>query len=81
MNNFFFSDKEIDKLLDEGRALTDPKERKKIYDKVQYLLAERAPIVFLYSPTVSVAHVKALKNFKLLPNESLLYIKDAKVVK
>ncbi len=81
VNNFFFSDKEIDELLDKGRMLTDPKERKKIYDKIQYLLAERAPIVFLYSPTVSVAHVKALKGFKLLPNESLLYIKDTKMEK
>ena len=81
VNNFFFSDKEIDRLLDKGRILTDPEERKKIYDKIQYLLSERAPIVFLYSPTVSVAHVKALKGFKLLPNESLLYVKDAKIEK
>ncbi len=81
VNNFFFSDKEIDKLLDKGRALTDPRERKKIYDKVQYLLAERAPIVFLYSPTVSVAHRKGLEGFKLIPNESLLYIKDTKIEK
>ncbi len=81
VNNFFFSDKEIDELLEKGRTLTDPNERKKIYDKIQYLLAEKAPIVFLYSPTISMVRSKRLKGFELSPTGSLFFIKDAKVEK
>ncbi len=41
----------IDKLLEEGRQITDPIERKKIYQDFQKYLLEEMPAVFLNYPT------------------------------
>lgn len=42
----------IDKLLEEGRQITDPIERKKIYYDFQRYLLEESPAIFLSYPTV-----------------------------
>ena len=41
-----------------------PSERKQIYDKVQQLLADNVPLVFLASPHVVVAARKWVGNFR-----------------
>ncbi|QER41831.1 peptide-binding protein [Thermodesulfobacterium sp. TA1] len=41
---------ELDKLLEEGRYTLDKKRRKKIYAKIQEILAEDQPYTFLYIP-------------------------------
>ena len=48
MNNFF-KDSEVDKLLDKGRELTTYSERKKVYDDLQIMLAEKAGYIPLLS--------------------------------
>lgn len=46
-NAFQFSDAEVDQLLEEGRATTDPDARREIYQQVETLLAEQVPAVFI----------------------------------
>lgn len=45
-----YSNPRVDKLLDEGRAVSFPTERQKIYREIHSLLAADAPCVFLYCP-------------------------------
>ncbi len=74
VNNFLFKDAEVDKLLDKGRQLTTFAERKPVYDELQILLAEKAPVIFLYCPFETHVMSKAIKGFKQVGYGSLYYI-------
>ncbi len=57
LNFVGYSNPELDKLLEEGRYTLDQKKRKKIYYKVQEILAEDQPYTFLYIPmTLEAIH-------------------------
>jgi len=45
-----FANPEVDRLLDEGRGTFDLEKRKKAYFRIQEILAEEQPYVFLYVP-------------------------------
>jgi peptide/nickel transport system substrate-binding protein len=81
VNNFLFKDADVDKLLDLGRSLTRKAERKVTYDKLQALLTERAPAVFLYCPYENQVLGAKTKGFKLVGNGSLYYLTQTTVVK
>lgn len=46
-----FSDLRVDKLLEDGRKISDQKERREIYLDFQRFLVEETPVVFLEHPT------------------------------
>ena len=46
-NLVFYSNPEVDRLLQEGRATADFEERKEIYDEIQAITAEEVPIITL----------------------------------
>ena len=50
LNFVGFSNPEIDGLLEEGRSTFDIEKRKKAYFRIQEILAEEQPYVFLYVP-------------------------------
>ncbi len=50
LNFVGYANPELDKLLEEGRYTLDKEKRKKIYYKVQEILAEDQPYTFLYIP-------------------------------
>lgn len=56
-----YSNPEVDRLLDEGRAVFSPTERQKIYRSIHSLLAGDAPCVFLYCPRSMLAICKRFK--------------------
>jgi len=74
VNNFLFKDADVDKLLDQGRSLTKPSERKPVYDKLQALLTERAPAIFLYCPMENQVLGLKVKGFRQVGNGSLYYL-------
>jgi peptide/nickel transport system substrate-binding protein len=74
VNNFMFKDAEVDKLLDQGRVLTKVSERKPIYDKIQVLLAEKAPLIFLYCPLETQVLGKDVSGFKQIGDGNLYYL-------
>ncbi|HOS97278.1 MAG TPA: hypothetical protein PLU54_06450 [Deltaproteobacteria bacterium] len=45
-----FTNAEVDQLLVDGRQTYDNASRKQCYDRVQVILAEEQPYVFLYVP-------------------------------
>lgn len=50
LNHVYFENDEVDSLLEEGRKVFDTEERKKYYFRIQEILADEAPYVFLYVP-------------------------------
>jgi peptide/nickel transport system substrate-binding protein len=50
LNLASFKNAEVDRLIDEGRHTFDIKKRKACYDRIQEILANEQPFVFLYIP-------------------------------
>ena len=50
LNHIGYANPEVDRLLEEGRRTFDMEKRKKAYFRIQEILAEEQPIVFLYYP-------------------------------
>jgi peptide/nickel transport system substrate-binding protein len=55
---------EIDELLRRQLVTLDPVERKRLYDRVQEVVAERVPMIFLVSPNVLVGARREVGNFR-----------------
>lgn len=66
-NRTFYSNPEVDKLLDIGR--TEPEEQKRLeaYRKAQEIIVEEAPQLFLYFAKDNVGIQKNVEGFKLHP--------------
>ncbi|HRY71973.1 MAG TPA: ABC transporter substrate-binding protein [Spirochaetia bacterium] len=79
VNNFLFKDAEVDKYLDLGRNQFKPADRKASYDKLQALLIEKAPAVFLYCPNENHVLSPKVTGFRQVGNGSLYYITTAQV--
>lgn len=50
LNFISFKNEEVDELIDKGRFTLDQEERKAAYDRIQEILYEEVPYVFLYYP-------------------------------
>jgi peptide/nickel transport system substrate-binding protein len=50
LNHVGYANAEVDRLLDEGRGTFDLEKRRKAYFRIQEILAEEQPYVFLYVP-------------------------------
>ena len=50
LNFVSYGNPEVDTLLDQGRSTFDQKTRKRAYDRIQEILAEDLPYIFLYVP-------------------------------
>ena len=62
-NMSFYANPEVDRLLDLGRSSTDPEVRKDAYYKVQEIVWNEVPCVFLQCPEDLYAYNSNLKNF------------------
>ena len=59
LNFISFSDPEVDELLEEGRRTFDLEKRKKAYFRIQEILAEEVPYIFLYVPDATpIVHAR-----------------------
>jgi len=67
LNFVCYKNKELDKLLEEGRKVFDPEKRKLFYHKAQEILAEDQPYTFLYVPYSLVAISKRIENVSPSP--------------
>jgi peptide/nickel transport system substrate-binding protein len=55
---------EIDRLMEEQMTTLNVRRRKQMYDRVQELLAENLPLIYLASPNILVGAKLALGNFR-----------------
>jgi peptide/nickel transport system substrate-binding protein len=67
-NDGGYSNPEADKLMEDGRLVADPAERKAIYEKLTKILLNDEPIVYLYHRTLLFAHTTRLEGYKQMPD-------------
>jgi peptide/nickel transport system substrate-binding protein len=67
-NDGGYSNAEADKLMDDARLVSDPAQRKAIYEKLTKILLEEEPIIYLYHRQLLFAHTTKLEGFKPLPD-------------
>ena len=67
LNLAAFSDRNADKLLEDGRAASSTDARTQNYLKFQNILTDEAPAVFLYSPIHIMAVNREIKGVEMLP--------------
>jgi peptide/nickel transport system substrate-binding protein len=68
LNTVSFQNHEVDELLEKGRASCHQNERKKYYDRLQEILAEELPIIFLYFPDALPAVARRVHGIVESPN-------------
>src|SRR5690242_1530505 len=66
-NRSYYSNAEMDKLIDEGRRETDQDKRKVIYARVQQLLAEELPYIDLWYLDNVMVHSRRVSNIEIGP--------------
>jgi len=59
---------EIDKLLDESRIPSDQNARKAVFEKIEKILSEDEPIIYLYHRRILIAHTNKLEGYKQMPD-------------
>jgi peptide/nickel transport system substrate-binding protein len=70
-NRARYRNDEVDRLLDEGRRTLDRAGRKKIYARIQEILARDVPVVSLWHEDNIVAMRKNVHGFEMLPTSQL----------
>ncbi|MBI4811913.1 peptide ABC transporter substrate-binding protein [Candidatus Falkowbacteria bacterium] len=60
-----YSNKEVDKLIEDARLISSKDEREKKYKQFQDIVVGEAPAVFLYSPFYTYVQSKKIKGFGL----------------
>lgn len=66
-NRSFYSNPEVDKMLEQARVSTDNEERIKLYDEAQKQIQEDLPIITIAYTTQNVGAQKNVQNFKMNP--------------
>ena len=74
---------EIDRLINQQMVTIDYRSRKQLYDRVQQLITDNLPVIFLATPSVLVGAKNDVGNFRpgvlepyALWNTEELYLKD-----
>lgn len=65
LNLSLYSDRTVDKLLEDARATVDNKQRANLYQKFQTELTKNIPAIFLYSPLHTMAINKEIRGVSL----------------
>jgi peptide/nickel transport system substrate-binding protein len=67
-NEAFYSNPEADKALEEARLVTDPVQRKAIYEKLTKIVLNDEPVIYLYHRKLLIAHTTKLEGYKQMPD-------------
>ncbi|MBF8258935.1 MAG: peptide ABC transporter substrate-binding lipoprotein [Actinobacteria bacterium] len=67
LNHVGFANAEVDRLLEGGRRTFDMEKRKKAYFRIQEILAEEQPYVFLYAPEALPVFHKRVRGIEPAP--------------
>ncbi|OEU74884.1 MAG: peptide-binding protein [Desulfuromonadales bacterium C00003107] len=68
LNFISYQNEEVDRLLEQGRRTLQEERRKKIYDRIQQILAEEQPYTFLYVPDVLPTVASRVHGIKPAPS-------------
>lgn len=78
-NQQAYANPRVDELLELGRTTHDNQQRKAIYAEIQQILAEEAPMVFLYVNEQTSAYVDGVEGFVVHPTVTTLSLKNTRV--
>jgi peptide/nickel transport system substrate-binding protein len=67
-NEAFYSNPEADKALEHARLITDPAQRKAIYEKLTKTVLNDKPLIYLYHRKLLIAHTTKLEGYKQMPD-------------
>jgi peptide/nickel transport system substrate-binding protein len=67
-NESFYSNPEADRLLEEARLVTDPAQRKTIYEKLTGLVLHDEPLIYIYHRKLLIAHTTRLEGYRQMPD-------------
>jgi peptide/nickel transport system substrate-binding protein len=68
INDGGFSNPEADKAMEDARLITDPAQRKAIYEKLAKIVLNEEPIIYLYHRKILIAHTTKLEGYKQIPD-------------
>ena len=80
-NRGFYSNPNVDALIDKARREVDPKVRKPIYAELQRILAEELPYIDLWYLDNVLVHNKSVVNLKLNPAGNYDFLRTAELAK
>jgi peptide/nickel transport system substrate-binding protein len=78
-NRTFYSNPQVDALIDQARAELDQNIRKKLYAQIQRILAEDLPSINLWYLDNVLVHTKRVKNLSLNPPGNYDFLKTAEL--
>jgi peptide/nickel transport system substrate-binding protein len=67
-NDGGYSNPEADKALEEARLVTDPAQRRAIYEKLTRIVLNDKPLIYLYHRKLLIAHTTKLEGYKQMPD-------------
>jgi peptide/nickel transport system substrate-binding protein len=67
-NDGKYSSPEADKAMDDARLVTDPAQRKAIYEKLTKVVLNDEPLIYLYHRKLLIAHTTKLEGYKQMPD-------------
>jgi peptide/nickel transport system substrate-binding protein len=67
-NDGGYSNPETDKGFEDARLVTDPAQRKAIYEKVTGTVLKDEPIIYLYHRKLLIAHTTKLEGYRQMPD-------------
>jgi peptide/nickel transport system substrate-binding protein len=78
-NRGFYSNPQVDGLIDKARREIDPKVRKPLYDEVQRVLARELPYIDLWYFDNVLVHTRRVRNLKLNPAGNYDFLRTAEL--
>jgi peptide/nickel transport system substrate-binding protein len=67
-NDGGYSNPEVDRLLEEGRLISDLAQRKALYEKMTRIVLNDEPLIYLFHRKLLFAHSTRLDNYKPMPD-------------
>jgi peptide/nickel transport system substrate-binding protein len=67
-NDGGYSNPEADKLMEQGRAVSDPAERKAIYAKLMAIVQNDEPLLYIYHRSALIALSKKVDGYRQMPD-------------
>jgi len=78
-NPSFYSNPEVDKLLEDGMKIPDPEKRREIYEKANEIIWNEAPEIFLHIQYFVVVMKSNLEGVRVFPYE-MIEVRNARFV-
>jgi peptide/nickel transport system substrate-binding protein len=75
-NRGYFSDRRVDRLLDEATVSTDDRERRRLFGAVQKIVANEVPYISLWNKTNVAVAQRTLAGVHVSPAADWLFLKD-----